>query len=852
MTFNNRSQFIQAQASEKIALVHLQATGRIYEWSLYSGSVYSKVVPYFVYGLKQNQTELTKVSSIGALVAGSFYYDIVNSTVYVQSVGSVDPKTVEMIATYQFFYSTLNQALSHDFGFSQAVPYEGRINANPGYKHKVGIEQGLTSLVGQGDLVLENNDGKLDEIFDTLVFENQRCMVYSWNRDLPITDAKLIYRGVVTNKAYDSTTITFTIKDQIFDLDQKLPQGVFTEDDNVNESVLGQTKRWVYGRVDGLKVQSIDQIGDGYQITGTLAGTSDSQTLTGTGTAFLSELSPGDRLMINTLELTVNDVIDDVTITVDNEPDYAFAGSPATVIPEIPTTVKNRTFFVTGHACTRLSKTLVKVIQLNRVQLNDTSFLSAGDFIEFETGERIEIKNVAPNNIVVLRQNMILIPSVSSEVVREPIQNIYVNSKKVLAENFTLSNLGAPTNRLTITLSADAEFTIARAFDLGVTLTFTNGLRTVTTTDDVDLRDLLSPRDWVRPADISYTTYYEILSVDEQSLTLRVAFADPTHTGDTQAKRPDYIGDDTIVSVNVLGRTENGEPDGTFIYSAAQAVKDMCSQVGISNFNDASFDDSQVEAPQLISLALPLSIGATLTSAKDAVDLLNKSVNGCLTMDANLDMQYRILQNNVPENPRIIRDSDVIDWKIRTTNGKNFRNSVVNYRFQDYNNFTKEAGNAVATHENEFVRDYIGTDQTNTLDAYLYEETAAKILSHRYVYFNRLSRSDITIQTDLRLEDVNIGDVIQLEFARLYKRFGDSATRKKLMFVVGLTKNGENITLEASDLNNSFNTSAVIAPDDTNDYDVADVDEKLKYGFITDEQGIVNSEETTANTNLIS
>lgn len=852
MSFNNRVEFTSAQTSEKIALVHLQATGRIYEWSLYSGSVYSKSVPYFVYALKQDQVALTQVSNIGSLVDGSFYYDVVNSVVYVYPISGVNPTTVEMISTYQFFYSTLNLALPHDLNIGDAVSYNGRINSNPGYKHKVGIEQALTSLIGTGDLVLENNDAALDEIFDTLVFENQECRVYSWNQDLTHTHAKLIYRGKVTNKSYDGSTITFTIKDQIFDLDQKLPQSVFTADDNVNESTLGKTKRWIYGRVDGLQVQSIDQIGQGYTITGTVSGVSDSQNLVGVGTLFLSELSPNDTLIIGTQEFTIDQIIDDENLVLDDMPDYAFSGASATVIPDVPTTNKNRIFFVTDHACSRLVKTLVRIVQLNRVELNNTDFLNAGDFLEFDTGERIEIKNIAPGNIAVLRQNIVLIPSPSSDVVREPIQNLYIDGKRVLAENFTISNLGAPTNKVTVTLSNDAEFTIARASDLGVELTFTNGSRNITTIENVDLRELLSPRDWIRPSEISYTTYYEILSVSEQSLELRVAFADPTITYDTQAKRPNYVGDDTVVSVNVLGKTEDGEPDGQFIYSAAQAVKDICREVGITNFNDTTFSDAATSSPQLISLALPLTPGNQLTSAKTAIDLLNKSVNGCLTLDANLDLQYRILQNDVPPSPRIIRDSDVINWKVRTTNGKGFRNSVINYRFQDYNIFTKASSNSAATHTNAFVRDYIGTDQTSTLNAYLYNETDAQILSHRYVYFNRLSRSDITINSDLRLEDINIGDVIQLEFDRLYKRFGDKDSRKKLMFVVGLTKNGENITIEATDLNNTFNTSAVITPNDAPDYDMASEDEKLRYGYITDEQGIVNDEETTANTNLIS
>jgi hypothetical protein len=852
MSFQTRQEFISAQASEKIVLALLHATGRLYEWTVHSGSVYKKVSDYFVDSLKEEQTPLTKVASIGAVVAGTFFYDSETSTVYSRTTGSVDPSTVQMIATYKFFYGSNNLAAPHDLvSGSDHVLYQGRITSNPGYKHKVGIEQGLTSLVGEGSLVLENNDGGLDEIFDTLFFENQLCLIYSWNRDLPYDDAKLIYRGRVTNKSFDSQTVSFTIKDQIFDLDQKLPQSIFSDNDNVNDNIKGHVKRWVFGKVDGLRVQSIDQIGQGYTITGTVSGTTLTETLTGVGTLFLSELSPNDTLTINDVEFTVEAIASNTSLTLNEIPKFNFTGFTATVVPEIPVTTKNREFFVADHACSKIVKEVQQVISLNRIVLDSTTGLYADDFVEFDTGERVQIRQINGNTIVLI-QNLLTAPTLLTDCIRQPIQSVFVEGANVLPENYTISNLGSPTNELKITLDDDVEFILAKTKSLGIGLTFTNGSRVLTTAEDVDLRELLSPRDYIRPDDITYTTFYEILSVDELQIELRINFADPTITDNGRIKRPSYIGDDTVVSVNLLGRTETGEPLGTWISTAAQSVKDMCSSVGITNFNTASFAEVASVSTQFISLALPESQGATLTSAKDAIDLLNKSTYSALTIDDNLDVQYRVLKNDVPTSPRIVRDSDVISWKVKTTNGKNFRNSVINYRFQDYNRFTKESGNSVVTYESEFVRDYIGTNQTATLDCYLYDSLDAEIMSHRYTYFNRLGRSDITIRTDLRLEGVEIGDVLQLEFDRLYKRFGDSETRKKLVMVIGLTKNGEETTIEATDLNNTFNTSAVITPNTAAPYASATTDEKLKYGYITDSEGIVDDNEETANINLIS
>jgi len=86
----------------------------------------------------------------------------------------------------------------------------------------------------------------------------------------------------------------------------------------------------------------------------------------------------------------------------------------------------------------------------------------------------------------------------------------------------------------------------------------------------------------------------------------------------------------------------------------------------------------------------------------------------------------------------------------------------------------------------------------------------------------------------------------------LYLRLGGDTSRKKIAIVVGKTVDGEKVSLELSDLGNTFSTSSVITPNTTNQFSSATEDEKLKYGFITDNQGIVNNDETTANIHLIS
>jgi len=278
----------------------------------------------------------------------------------------------------------------------------------------------------------------------------------------------------------------------------------------------------------------------------------------------------------------------------------------------------------------------------------------------------------------------------------------------------------------------------------------------------------------------------------------------------------------------------------------------MLTQIGITEVNEASFTQGALDNSELISLRLPLSPGKTLTQTKTSIDLFNKSINSTLALDNNLDLKFTVLNAAIPSSPVVLDDFNTVDWSIKATNGKTIRNTIIRYRHTDIDRFTLESGNKVATHDNTFIENYIGTTKTENFDIYMYEDRTARIMSHRFAYLNQLGRAEVTVQTDLRFEDVEIGDVVQLEFTRLYKRFGDSASRKKLGNVVGKTVTGDQVTLVMSDLGNIFNTAAIITENSAADFSAASEDEKLLNGYITTVQGIVDDNEDTQNTNLIS
>lgn len=853
MVFKNRQDFIQAASSEKITLATVNARTRLYTFAGPVLDIYSEVVPYFVAGLKQNETDLTAVANIAAIVPGTFYYDIEESTLYCRLIDDAAPTEVELIATYKLFFSDKGIALPHDLAdVSKDVFWDGRIVSSPGYKHRIGIDQALTSLVGEGTLHLRNLDGGLDNVFDKLIFENQDVVIYSYSPTLKPSESRVIYRGKVTNKTFDGDDVRFKIKDQIFSLLDAPGLTQYTAADGVAPNVQGQFKRRVYGRVDGLRCQSTDQIGEGFELTGTVNARANEVLLNGVGTAFLSEVSQGDKITVGFQEFEVEEVLTDDALTLTDETQYGFSGQPAFVLPARGVPFKNRDFLAAGHVCAQVTHTVVAVPQFNRFQIDDTSGFFPGDFIEFlDTNERLEIQDVAPGNIIVLQQNMLQKPAVGTEVVRQPIQEVYIGNRRVNANDYTIQNVAGLCG---FSLTEVAEFNLAASKNSIFDGTFTNGTNEVLiSVSEVALDEVFKPGDWVKPDGLTYTNFYKVVNVKQNVLVLENVFSDPSITDVIEYKSPDYIEDDTVVSVNILGKTANGQANGTWITNAAQVERDLLEDIGITSYNTASFTEGEEDSPQLISLAIPESFGSkSLPTVKDLIDKVNKSVHSSLTLDNNLLLKFKTLNVVTGESIPTIRDYDVIDWKINTTNGKTFKTVFTKYRFSDVELGTLEAGNKALNFESEFVKRYIGTNKIDELELYLYEDVDAKIATHRHAYYNRLSMATLTLETDLRLENIELGEIVIVDFYRLYKRFGSDSHRKKIMLVVGKTLTGDKTELVLSDLGNTFNTSSYITSNDAPDWVAATDDQKLIYGYITDGQGIVNDEEQTAGTHLIS
>ena len=118
------TEFKEKSTSEKVVLATIEASKRLFTYSLVSGTIYKRSVDNVVSRVKWNDTELTEGSST-SVSSGEFYFDSSTKELYVNN-GS-DPSVEFITVTFKFFFSTRPVILPNDLDNGFDVEWEGRI-----------------------------------------------------------------------------------------------------------------------------------------------------------------------------------------------------------------------------------------------------------------------------------------------------------------------------------------------------------------------------------------------------------------------------------------------------------------------------------------------------------------------------------------------------------------------------------------------------------------------------------------------------------------------------------------------------------------------------------------------------
>lgn len=831
---------INKPSSHKVILCWVEPIERAVIWqhvgsNIYKRSTVKNDTTFYVIDVILDKTSLVEGNS-EALNQGEFYFKAESGEVFVRLADDSNPKDSFITIKYRLFYSDGPFISTHDLtDTGNEVEYEGLIQDDPNFKKEIDPATQLgIALESNSTLTLENTHGFFDSIFDKLFWIEKRVVIYSWFPELPISEKKKLFEGVISDKDFSPKDVKFKIKDQIFKIRKDVTLGSFSNSDGkISEDVLGKPKRRLYGLVKGVRTQSIEQTLEGFTLTGTLSGTQDSLIVNGVGTQFLTELSPNDIITVplteEVLELNVDKIISDTQFTLSFELESSFINKVCTNSPDIPTTISNRRQFLAGHKLREPITTVTEVLSQNRLRLASVQDLFPLDIVLIEGVPRF-IKRIT-NDVIVLTQSLAN-PEVGNSVTRSPIKRAYFNKKElIINRDFTLINNAT---EAIIELNNLAEFNQTKARSvLGTSVTFTNGSRVVTGIDTEFLDDF-KPRDWIVSGDINHQTFYEILQVNSNTqLELRVNYNGVNFTGSARKKNVTYIDDDSVVLVDCFGKED---ATGKWVKTASDVVKDLITNdAALTEIDLDSFVQSSFDAPYIMSLKLPVSFDGFTPKIRDIINIVNKSVFGSLISKSDFSIAYNVLNVEKPNDVLEIKNDDLVADPVYRGDSKIYKNINGNFNHFDGDVFTLESGSTPIEYSSEFVDKLLGTDDSLAVDVYLSEENAAETIVQRYALFYSQVQSNISLSAKLNLTLKNIGDKLLLNLDRMFFRFGAASSRLKMGVITKISKSGTNTDVIVSDLSNIFSRVGTIADDSSDDFTNATDSQKILNGYIVDD-----------------
>lgn len=839
------SQFKNKPSSEKITLAVVEASRRLMGWTLHSGSVY--YIPEsagVLVSVKENATAYTEVDSLASVIASTYFYDRANGRIYLQASDSSNPNSKFLSLKFKLFFSSAPLTLPHDLDEGFEVYWEPSIKSTSRFGVEIDtVNQAGEAIEGSGTLTLHNDQSFWQPRFDKYYFENHLVQIYSYNRDLEPSEAKLLFKGKIESKSYSQTQVSFKMRDMLAEL--RAPLGLADLQDassiRIPESLNNAKQRMIIGRVEGLRPVNIDQVLTGYPLTGTVAITSASPNITGTGTQFLKELSPDDRVVISGQTYSVASVTSDTAaVLTENYTGIDLTATSITVVPDKPKRWINREWLIAGHALREPLVTVTEqVAEVDRVKVSTTIDINVGDTLYIGTlgaGELKVVSQVIPGSgIIKFTSTFASARTVGTEVRRPCVQNVRIND--ISLTYYRDYQVDASTARLT--LSEDAEKNAAPIREMG-NLTFTDTSRTVTGSG---FEALLKPGDIVRAK--GEADWFEVLSIEsDTSLTLRTA---ATYTGTATGQYKNFVfkeGED-VLTVDVLGRTEQGTTSGDFVENAPHAVRVLLADAGLTSIvNTDSFDDAEELAYAPIGLVYPATFsGQTEPTYRDVINRINKSAFGSLIQDEDFKLKYVVLSPDKPASTLRLREEDCLSISIQSTNTNIVQRVLVNYAPLEYYYLTGEPYTKYLEATSDTANFILETGRQKDLETVLVNQSDAEIYAKRWAFLLEQATATLKIGTKLQAVDLEVGSIIDVEHEKLYERFGGTS-RRMLCLVEKVTKNGDSVEIEAVNLSNAFNRTSTWT-DSSLAYEDSSEDRKIYDGYWTDQYGLIDNNPDT-------
>lgn len=847
------SEFQEEIASEKTVLVKIRAAKRLMGWALDSGFIY-KITGFdisVVESIEQNGVDLIESASLAGMVQGSWYNDRDAKELYLWASDDSNPNSKFIGCKFWNFWASTPVTLPFDLSTGKEIEWLPIVKNTSLFGVELDNEEQLGfAIEGSGTITIINDQEYWIERWDKLLWEFQPVYIWSYNRELPATEAKLIYRGKVSGKTYTSKTVNFKLKDTLQELRREITLANLSELSGalIPDGLLEAKQRRIYGKVYGYRPTNIDQALDGYLLPGTVTGSPGVATVTGSGTSFLSHFSPDDEIIIGEDSYTVKSVASDTSLTLTDEVGVGFTAAAYSILPALPKTFINRTWLLAGHECRQPETTVTNVVAINKFYVANLTDLDVGDDIFVGSpgaGEVLTIIQINSDGLIKTAQSATIALGFGTPVTRFCAQNVRINKRKLVYDrDYTIDFTGGVTRLI---LDAEAEKNVNPRASIIGSVTFSNGSRTVTGSGTF-FTSQVQPNQYIRSA-LQFDEF-EILSVDSDTqLTLRSA-ATYSQTGDAViARGTAFDAENDFLTCEIIGTTSTNLKSGTLLRTASDIVKDILTKAGITGLNAPAFAKSKEVQPAFIGLALPETFeGTKAPTARDIINKINFSVFGSLVQNEDFELEYNILRPNKPSFITL-REDDILSWSVEGSNERVVKTAQVQWRRKEYDYESGLTSFSLATKTSDVGQYLIESQNTKTIDTLLIDETNAQYHANRWAFLLEQSTSVVKVKTKLKAFRAQVNDIIMIEHEKLFDRVGGG--QRKFGAIQAIRKNGGTVELEIDDLGNAFNRVAIITENDAPIFNESNEVLKAKNGFITDQYGLINNDSETFGLNLI-
>lgn len=857
----NYSDFTNQTVSEKIGLCILEASERIIGWSAHVGAIY-KVEGFtraLISSVSDSGEALSEGASILGLNLGEYFHDRENQVLYLRTTDEVNPNGKFIALTFRLFFSTSNGFVALPYDLDEDAPVGFDVEWVPLIQDTSDFGVDLDNqnqlgfaIEGSGSVKFVNDKNFWGPLYDKVYFENQTCIIFSWTRFLPASEAKILFRGKVQSKTYSDKQVAFSLKDSQNALRAPvdLPVMLGYPNARLSKTLEAARQRRIYGYVFGHRPTNIDAVLTGYPLIGTVDVTSGGTAITGNSTSFLAQISPGDNLFfispVGTKSYAVKTVTDDSNLVLTS----AYVGQSTGAVgyyikSDNAKRYTNRIFLVGGHATKEPLHTVSQFVSsLNIIVLDSVEDLLPGEDI-IVGSENTVIQRIVGNQIK-LSVNLTLPATVGTTVRRPSITNVKLDDDLLTVTRDYSYN---PTTAV-LTLTSTAEFNIAPVLSVsGSSINFSSGSRNVTGGEF--FKTEFKPGDWIRSQ--AHSEYFEIAEIlDNGGLNLRTP-ATYTVTGVALAKKPVYyVEDKTILTCDILGATDDGTTSGVFLKTAPQITEDILSKAGLGDIIDSdSFTFASALAYQKVGLVIPTKYNdKNSPKLKDVINNLNLSVFGSVVQSSDFLLVYHVFRPVREPGITLFDESDIVKFTIKSLSDKIAKNAIVRYLKREYEPISKAAVFSQASRQSN-IASFLGKTTNETIiETLLVDPIEAQNMSNRWAFLIGQASTVVTFGTKMQGALLDVTDRVEISHEKLYERAG-SPLKRKIAAIQSSRKSFNDVTIETEDLSNAFSRCAVIVQDGRPNYDAATDEERFYDSYVTDTYGMQDNDPETFGINLI-